>query len=292
MKRQRVAVIAGLIITIAVTGCGNSNTSVEPTESIIETEIEEAHATEEIEETETEKEHQLFNPDEIGKRGDKFWFEDEATIAYIMNIPGVSDLSDEELDAFMNELAELVSIDEFNGDVEQTESYIVSDLLPKYLEKQTVSKETKQPSSNTSTTQQQSSTKNNNSSSTDTETNNSNTQQQETQTPNNNESTPSNNTDSSANYSEGPITDLDREMLEHQDDPADWGGSAPGIQYTGHAAEDFGYSVGSTETTYYRGRDITLTYQGNDVWIDNEGCTWRTYVGVNGGLYWSTGIGG
>ena len=74
-----------------------------------------------------------------------------------MNIPGVSDLSDEELDAFMSELAEFVSIDEFNGDVEQTESYIVSDLLPKYLEKQTEAKETesKQPSSNNSTTQQQ-----------------------------------------------------------------------------------------------------------------------------------------
>ncbi len=152
MKKQRVAVIAGLILTIAVTGCGNSNTSVEPTESIIETEMKEAQATEEIAETETEEEHQLFNPDEIGTRGDNFWFEDEATIAYIMNIPGVSDLSDEELEAFMNELAELISIDEFNGDVEQTESYIVSDLLPKYLEKQTEAKETesKQPEQSTS----------------------------------------------------------------------------------------------------------------------------------------------
>lgn len=279
MKKQRVAVIAGLIITIAVTGCGNSNTSVEPTESIIETEIKEAQATEEIAETETEEEHQLFNPDEIGKRGDKFWFEDEATIAYIMNIPGVSDLSDEELEAFMNELAELVSIDEFNGDVEQTESYIVSDLLPKYLEKQTEAKETesKQPSSSTNTTQQQQSAST-------PETSDSNEQVVDEYDDDNVR------LDTPPSYDDGQGELLDSHF--GQDDPADWGGSAPGIQYTGHAAEDFGYSVGSTETTYYRGRDITLTYQGNDVWIDNEGCTWRTYVGVNGGLYWSTGIGG
>lgn len=283
MKRQKVAVIASLIITIAVTGCGNSDTPVEPTESVIETEIEEAHATEEIEETETEEEHPLFDPDEIGTRRDKFWFEDEATIAYIMNIPGVSDLSDEELDAFMNELAEFVSIDEFNGDVEQTESYIVSDLLPKYLEKQTEAKETesKQPSSNNSTTQQQ----------------------QSASTPETSDSTSDNNEqavdeydddnvrlDTPPSYDDGQVGPEDQYF--GQDEGADWGGSAPGIQYTGHAAEDSGYSVGSTVTTYYRGRDITLTYQGNDVWIDNEGGTWRTYVGVNGGLYWSTGIGG
>lgn len=242
MKKQRVVVIAGLIITIAVTGCGNSNTSVEPTESIIETEIEEAQATEEIAETETEEEHQLFNPDEIGKRGDNFWFEDEATIAYIMNIPGVSDLSDEELEAFMNELAEFVSIDEFNGDVEQTESYIVSDLLPKYLEKQTATKETesKQPSSNTSTTS---------------ESQIDNSQQQEGLSDNSfftdegnmfgtdvggkanlqsDSSSTSSNTDSSANYiDESQINNNQvgtEDQYFFQDDPADWG------EYTGERA--------------------------------------------------------
>ena len=283
MKRQRVAVIAGLILTIAVTGCGNSDTSVEPTESVIETEIKESLATEEIAETETEKEHQLFNPDEIGSDRDNFWFEDEATIAYIMNIPGVSDLSEEELDAFMNELAELIYIDEFNGDVEQTESYIVSDLLPKYLEKQTEAKETesKQPSSNTSTT----------------------SESQTASTPETSDSTSDNNEqavdeydddnvrlDTPPSYDDGQVGPMD--YIFGQDEGADWGESAPGIQYTGHAAEDFGYSVGSTESFQNRGELLTLTYQGNDVWIDNEGCTWRTYVGVNGGLRWSTGIGG
>lgn len=283
MKRQRVVVIAGLIITIAVTGCGNSDTPVEPTESVIETEIEEAHATEKIEETETEEEHPLFDPDEIGMNAEGvFSFKDQKTIAYIMNIPGVSDLSDEELDAFMSELAELVAMEEFN-DVEQTESYIVSDLLPKYLEKQTATKETesKQPSSNNSTTQQQ----------------------QSASTPETSDSASDNNEqavdeydddnvrlDTPPSYDDGQVGPEDQYFF--QDEGADWGGSAPGIQYTGHAAEDSGYSVGSTITTYYRGRDITLTYQGNDVWIDNEGGTWRTYVGVNGGLYWSTGIGG
>lgn len=231
MKKQKVAVIAGLIITIAVTGCGNSNTSIEPTESIIETEIEEAQATEEIAETETEEEHQLFNPDEIGTRGDKFWFEDEATIAYIMNIPGVSDLSDEELDAFMNELAELIYIDEFNGDVEQTESYIVSDLLPKYLEKQTATKETesKQPSSNTSNSSESQDINNNKVGSEDQyffqddpadwgeDTGGSANWQSDSS------STPSNSTDNSTE-----IDNSQGELLDShfgQDDPADWGGS-------------------------------------------------------------------
>ena len=221
MKRQRVAVIAGLIITIAVTGCGNSNTSVEPTESIIETEIEEAQATEEIAETETEKEHQLFDPDEIGKRGDKFWFEDEATIAYIMNIPGVSDLSDEELDAFMNELAEFVSIDEFNGDVEQTESYIVSDLLPKYLEKQTAIKETesKQPSSDNSTTQQQQSAST-------PETSDNNEQAVDEYDDDNVR------LDTPPSYDDGQVGSGDQYFF--QDDPADWGeydSNAPSINW-------------------------------------------------------------
>lgn len=145
--RKKQSLLILMFVAMFIVGCGSNNSSTEPTETLEPTE-----STEKIAETETEKEHQLFNPDEIGTRGDEFWFEDEATIAYIMNIPGVSDLSDEELEAFMNELAEFVSIDEFNGDVEQTESYIVSGLLPKYLEKQTATKETesKQPSSDNS----------------------------------------------------------------------------------------------------------------------------------------------
>ncbi len=239
MKKQRVAVIAGLIITIAaVTGCGNSNTSVEPTESIIETEIKEAQATEEIVETETEEEHQLFNPDEIGKQGDKFWFEDEATIAYIMNIPGVSDLSDEELDAFMNELAEFVSIDEFNGDVEQTESYIVSDLLPKYLEKQTEAKETesKQPSSDNSNSSESQGINNNQVGPEDQYFGNAEGMDWGEDTgssanwQSDNSSTPSNNTDSSANYiDESQINNNqvgpDDSLFSNINDELDFGGS-------------------------------------------------------------------
>ena len=249
MKKQKVVVIAGLIITIAVTGCGNSNTPVEPTESVIDTEIEEAQATEEIAETETEEEHQLFDPDEIGTRGDKFWFEDEATIAYIMNIPGVSDLSDEELDAFMNELAEFVSLDEFNGDVEQTESYIVSDLLPKYLEKQTATKETesKQPSSNTSTTQQQQS--------------------------------------NSTSSSEGqPITDLDREMLEHQDDPADWG------EYDSNAPSANWQSDNSS--TPSNNTDSSANYIDESQVNNNQVGTGDQYFGSDEGADWGEDTGG
>lgn len=57
-----------------------------------------------------------------------------------------------------------------------------------------------------------------------------------------------------------------------------------------HVAEDHGYSLGSTITGSSRGRQLTLTYQGNDVWVDNEGNTWHSYSGSNGDIYWGGGI--
>lgn len=245
--RKKQSLLILMFVAMFIVGCGSNNSSTEPTETLEPTESTES--TEEIaletEETEeTEEEHQLFNPDEIGSDRDNFWFEDEATIAYIMNIPGVSDLSDEELDAFMNELAELIYIDEFNGDVEQTESYIVSDLLPKYLEKQTEAKETesKQPSqssSNTSTSSESQDINNNQVGPDDSlfgsdegadwgeYTGSSANWQSDS-------SSTSSNTDNSANYiDESQINNNQvgpEDQYFFQDDPADWG------EYTGSSA--------------------------------------------------------
>lgn len=164
------------------------------------------------------EDNKLFNPDKVGTRGDQFWFEDQATVDYLMGISGVSELPEEQLNQFMSDIAEMVSIDEFGGDIGKIEDYIQT-VLPVY--------------------QQQSSTKNNNSNSTstDTKTNNnssstkSNTANtnQETQTPSTNESTPSNNTDNNINQSESQDINNNKVGTEDQyffqDEGADWGGS-------------------------------------------------------------------
>lgn len=159
------------------------------------------------------EDNKLFDPDKVGKRGDQFWFEDQATVDYLMGISGVSELPEKQLNQFMSDIAEMVSIDEFGGDIGKIEDYIQT-VLPVYQ-------------------QQSSTTKNNNSNSTSTDTktnNNSNIQQQEASNNNsNNESTPSNNTDSNINQSESQDINNNKvgtgDQYFFQDDPADWGGS-------------------------------------------------------------------
>ena len=225
MKRKTLIVL-GLVGIISISGCGGcskNEASTEPTEVVMETETENNDATKLhdsesvsdstiVEEStngsldvDITEDNKLFNPDKVGTREDQFWFEDQATVDYLMGISGVSELPEEQLNKFMSDIAEMVYIDEFNGDIGKIEDYIQT-VLPVY--------------------QQQTSTKNNNSADTKTNNNNSSTksntnstQQQENQT----SSTNTSNTPNYDNYSDGPITDLDREMLEHQDDPADWG---------------------------------------------------------------------
>lgn len=225
MKRKTLIVL-GLVGIISISGCGGcskNEASTEPTEVVMETETENNDATKLhdsesvsdstiVEEStngsldvDITEDNKLFNPDKVGTREDQFWFEDQATVDYLMGISGVSELPEEQLNQFMSDIAEMVYIDEFNGDIGKIEDYIQT-VLPVY--------------------QQQTSTKNNNSADTKTNNNNSSTksntnstQQQENQT----SSTNTSNTPNYDNYSDGPITDLDREMLEHQDDPADWG---------------------------------------------------------------------
>lgn len=233
MKRKTLIVL-GLVGIISISGCGGcskNEASTEPTEVVMETETEDNDATklhdsESVSDTtiveestngsldvDITEDNTLFNPDKVGKRGDQFWFEDQATVDYLMGISGVSELPEEQLNQFMSDIAEMVSIDEFGGDVGKIEDYIQT-VLPVY--------------------QQQSSTKNSSSTDTrtnsnDTKSNTNNTQQQEVQTPNNNESTPSNNTDSSANYIDESQINNNQvgpdDSLFGSDEGADWGGS-------------------------------------------------------------------
>ena len=161
------------------------------------------------------EDNKLFDPDKVGKRGDQFWFEDQATIDYLMGISGVSELPEEQLNQFMSDIAEMVSIDEFGGDIGKIEDYIQT-VLPVY--------------------QQQSSTKNNSSTSTDTKTNSNNSNStksntantnQEAQTPSTSESTPSNNADNNINQSDSQDINNNKVGTEDQyffqDEGADWG---------------------------------------------------------------------
>lgn len=214
MKKKRVFLT--ILLSLSMAGCSQKEANTEPTEVVMETETEEptetTETTETLETTETE-DNKLFDPDKVGKRGDQFWFEDQATVDYLMGISGVSELPEEQLNQFMSDIAEMVSIDEFGGDIGKIEDYIQT-VLPVY--------------------QQQSSTKNNNSNSTDTKTNNnssstkSNTANtnQETQAPSTNESTPSN-TDSSVNYIDESQVNNNQVGTGDQyfgsDEGADWG---------------------------------------------------------------------
>lgn len=233
MKRKTLIVL-GLVGIISISGCGGcskNEASTEPTEVVMETETENNDATKLhdsesvsdstiVEEStngsldvDITEDNTIFNPDKVGKRGDQFWFEDQATIDYLMGISGVSELPEEQLNKFMSDIAEMVSIDEFGGDIGKIEDYIQT-VLPVY--------------------QQQSSTKNNSSTNTknnssDTKSNTNNTQQQENQAPSTNESTQSNNADSNISQSESQdINNNQVGPMDHifgSDEGADWGGS-------------------------------------------------------------------
>lgn len=213
MKRKTLIVL-GLVGIISISGCGGcskNEASTEPTEVVMETETENNDATKLhdsesvsdstiVEEStngsldvDITEDNKLFDPDKVGTRGDQFWFEDQATIDYLMGISGVSELPEEQLNQFMSDIAEMVSIDEFGGDIGKIEDYIQT-VLPVY--QQQSSSTTKNNNSNSTSTDTKT---NNNSSSTKSNTANTN---QETQTPSTNESTPSNNTDNNINQSE------------------------------------------------------------------------------------------
>ena len=219
MKNKIISIIL-LFISLSITGCGTQQANVEPTEVVIETETEEPTETlETTETTETEEDNKLFDPDKVGKRGDQFWFEDQATVDYLMGISGVSELPEKQLNQFMSDIAEMVSIDEFGGDIGKIEDYIQT-VLPVYQQQSSTTKNNNSNSTSTDTKT------NNNSSSTKSNTANTN---QEAQTPSTSESTPSNNADNNINQSDSQdINNNQVGPMDHifgSDEGADWGES-------------------------------------------------------------------
>lgn len=62
-------------------------------------------------------------------------------------------------------------------------------------------------------------------------------------------------------------------------------------RHSGHVSDDKGYKVGSTISRYeFSGKEIILTYQGNDVWCDSEGRTWYAYLDENDRIQWRAGV--
>ena len=57
-------------------------------------------------------------------------------------------------------------------------------------------------------------------------------------------------------------------------------------RHSGHVSEDKGYQIGSQVSRYSGKNKITLTYQGNDVWIGSDGYTWRAYLDKNDNIRW------
>lgn len=53
-----------------------------------------------------------------------------------------------------------------------------------------------------------------------------------------------------------------------------------------HYADDCGYKVGDTVSGQSEGQPLTLTYLGNDEWIDDYGNIWMSYDNGNGGIRW------
>ena len=61
-------------------------------------------------------------------------------------------------------------------------------------------------------------------------------------------------------------------------------------RHSGHVSEDKGYQIGSQVKGYSGKNEITLTYQGNDVWIGSGGYTWTAYLDKNDRVRWDGGI--
>lgn len=222
MKKR--AIILTVLLSLSIVGCSQKEANTEPTEEVIETETEEpteevAVETETVIETE-EPTERIYHDALIVYADGTYDFTDEYVAEMAQN-PFFEGCTEDEVRDYLKSNSNIKNLLQSNPK-ETVDNYIYG--LSE--DGQTTYAQLIGRTNSTETEETQSSTNNN---STDTKANSSNTKpnttntNQETQTPSTNESTPSNNTDSSNNYSEGPVTDLDREMLQYSD--TDFGGS-------------------------------------------------------------------
>ena len=310
MKKR--LVFLTIILGISLSGCSQKEANIEPTEEVIETETEEvAIETEAVNGTESTV------VEDVGGSGEAYKIYSDALIVYA---DGTYDFTDSFIDGLM-------SYDFFDGcNEEEVRDYVKSndtfkillidespELIDGFINSVSMNGEInlkqllgQNDTSNSNT----SSNKGNN-----TNSNKGNSSSSIASTSNNNSSSdvPPEDTASSGDTinvgglelpagsvdngdgtwttPDGVTVDVSSFNESYEEPiPSEPEPSEPVQSEPTHVAEDNGYSVGSTKTVYYRGRDITLTYQGNDVWIDNEGTTWHTYMNSDGHMHWSTGI--
>lgn len=284
MKKR--LVFLTIILSLSMAGCSQKEENIEPTEAVMETETEEP--TEEVA-VETETEETFLYPNIREKNGEykesiiellstyKF-FEGKSKEEIIVYLD-----SDDDLQYYLND-----------EDYEIVDKYVKA--CYKYYGNDAIAEE-----ENKQTESNQSSSKNNSSSTASTSNNNSSSDVPPEDTASSGDTInvggwelPAgsvDNGDGTWTTPDGFTVNVSSFNESYEEPiPSEPEPSEPVQSEPTHVAEDNGYSVGSTKTVYYRGRDITLTYQGNDVWIDNEGTTWHTYMNSDGHMHWSTGI--
>lgn len=270
MKKR--LVLLTILFSLSLTGCSQKEANIEPTEEVMETETEEP--TEEVAvETETEEPIDIYSDEVIGTLAMYDFFEGSTADEIKQFIKDNEDMQ-EYLVEFGVEDDGLKQLKEIYGETLYEMNHA------------SVAEENNQSSSKNSSSSTASTSNNNNSSS----------------------DVPPEDTASSGDTinvggwelpagsvdnGDGTWTTPDGFTVnvssfdESYEEPAQ---SEPVQSEPTHVAEDHGYSVGSTITGSSRGRQLTLTYQGNDVWIDNEGNTWYSYSDSNGNIDWGGGI--
>lgn len=287
MKNKIISIIL-LSASLSITGCGTQQASVEPTETVIETETEEVAV-----ETETsEIIYSGFSLENIVFDSNNQPIDyNEAFLNECKKYNLFVDCTDDEIKHIL-----LTDVEVAIGTSQRTPelySAIISSMNDSgttgkellALEDESNSSTSSKTTTNTATSDtDKSSTKNN------TEPNTPSTSSQPTEVASND--APADNVTSEVpvqSVDDGFEDESNLDLSQYED--IDWSESSfdPHMYETnGHAAEDFGYHIGSTVSDAYS--DTVLTYQGNDTWIDNYGNTWISYVTKLGYLRFESGI--
>lgn len=287
MKNKIISIIL-LFISLSITGCGTEQASVEPTEVVIETETEEVS----VETETTEIIYSGFSLENIVFDSNNQPIDyNEAFLNECKKYNFFVDCTDDEIKHILlyyvetsigtsqrtPELYDIILSSMNDSGMAGSEFLALAD-----ESNSSTSSETKTNSSDTD----KSSTQNT------TEPSTPSTSSQPTEVASNDSSTDNVTSEEVVDpetFDDG-LGDNSAEALAKWGD-VDWSESSfdpHEYETNGHAAEDFGYHIGSTVSDAYS--DTVLTYQGNDTWIDNYGNTWISYVTKLGYLKFHSGI--
>ena len=278
MKNKIISIIL-LSASLSLTGCGTQQASVEPTESVVETETEEVAVETETPPTDYNALYPGFSSENITINEDGTKEYSEAFYDQCKNYKCFEGATHEEIAKtvdmyFYNQKS--VTPQEYNA------KFVLLDAM-KISAKGCLDNNTDDTTTNTATSDtDKSSTQNT------TEPSTPSTSSQPTEVASND--APADTTyDESTDYDDSNVSyptyimddGLANNVPEHQ-----WEETPEVESEPTHLSEDFGYSVGSSFTR----SGVTLTYIGNDEWKDQNGETWYAYLFPDGSLHWTTGL--